>query len=163
MRSKHAIWNKTYEGHENKRKCENTTYFPQIMAYTNFERTVKRINLTRLFYSWSVLQRIKPTNWFFSAYIKNQNFKKWQNEDDLDRFLNGLKFMRNRVINPMLLIMAFCFVLSHSPKSISFSSQSVNIRALAKVLILMTGVFPVWSLNNFFIFLNRSILFPECS
>ena len=31
-----------YEWRENKHKCENAIYFSQIMAYTNFERTVKR-------------------------------------------------------------------------------------------------------------------------
>ena len=28
-----------YEGYENKCKCENTIFFPQIMAYADFERT----------------------------------------------------------------------------------------------------------------------------
>ena len=51
-----------YKGHENKHKCENTIYFPQIMAYTNFKMTVKRIILTGIFYSWSALKRIKPMN-----------------------------------------------------------------------------------------------------
>ena len=44
-----------YEGYENKHKCESTIYFPLIMAYTNFERTVKRIILTKIFYSWMIL------------------------------------------------------------------------------------------------------------
>ena len=50
------------EGYENKHKCENNTYFPQIMAYTNFERTVKRIILSGIFYPWSALKKIKPMN-----------------------------------------------------------------------------------------------------
>ena len=39
-------------------------------------------------------------------------------------------------------------------------------RALAKVLILTTGIFPAWSLNKFLIFFffsNCNILFQECS
>ena len=46
---------------------------------------------------------------------------------------------------------------SQSPNGISFNYQSVNIRALAKVLILTTGIFPAWSLNKFFNFLQ-----PKC-
>ena len=40
-------------------------------------------------------------------------------------FLDGPNFMQNGIIIPMLLAMTF--FLSHSPKGISFSSQSVNI------------------------------------
>ena len=40
-------------------------------------------------------------------------------------FLDGSNFMQNGIIIRMLLAMAF--FLSHSPKGISFSSQSVNI------------------------------------
>ena len=54
------------------------------------------------------------------------------------------------------------FFKSHSPESVSFSSQGMNIRGLAKVLILTTGIFPEWIFNTFFIFLNRNILFPVC-
>ena len=36
-----------YEVYEKKSKCENTTYFPQIMVHTNFERTFKRIVFNR--------------------------------------------------------------------------------------------------------------------
>ena len=35
------------------------------------------------------------------------------------------------------------------------------IRALAKVLILTTEIFPAWNLKKCFNFLNRNILFPE--
>ena len=59
--------------------------------------------------------------------------------DDLDLFLSGINFMCNGIIIPMLLIMDFS--KSHLPKGTSFSSQSTNIRALAKVKILMTGSF----------------------
>ena len=79
------------------------------MAYTNFERTVKRRLLSKIFYSWSALKRIRPMNLSFSACIKNQNLKKCENEDNLNLFLDGPNFMRNRIINLMLLIMAFCF------------------------------------------------------
>ena len=61
----------------------------------------------------------------------------------------------------MVLIMAF--FSSHSPKVISFSLQSVNIRALAKVLFLTTGIFQREALTNFSIFLNRNVLFLDCS
>ena len=79
------------------------------MAYTNFERKVKRIFLTKIFYSWSALKRIKPTNLFFSACNKNQNLKKCENEDNLNLFLDGPNFMWNRIINPMLLIYGVLF------------------------------------------------------
>ena len=79
------------------------------MAYTNFESTVKRIFLTKIFYSWSALKRIRPMNLSFSACIKNQNLKKCENEDNLNLFLDGPNFMRNRITNPMLVIIAFCF------------------------------------------------------
>ena len=49
-----------YEGHESKYKREKTMFFPQIMAYTNFERTVKRRIFTEIFYSWSALKWIRP-------------------------------------------------------------------------------------------------------
>ena len=49
-----------YEGHENKYKRENTTFFPQIMAYTNFERTFKRRIFTGIFCSWSAPKWIRP-------------------------------------------------------------------------------------------------------
>ena len=49
-----------YEGHKNKDKCENTIYFPQMMVHTYFERTFKIKVLTGIFYSWSVLKRIRP-------------------------------------------------------------------------------------------------------
>ena len=49
----------------------------------------------------------------------------------------------------MLLIMAF-FKKKHSLEGISFSSQIMNIRALAKVLILTTGIFlPLVLWNNY--------------
>ena len=46
--------------------------------------------------------------------------------------------MRNGIIIPILLIMLF--FLSNLPESISFSPRSMNIRALAKVLILTAGI-----------------------
>ena len=44
-----------YEGHESKYKREKTMFFPQIIAYTNFERTVKRRIFAGIFHSWSAL------------------------------------------------------------------------------------------------------------
>ena len=41
--------------------------------------------------------------------IKNQNLKNEKNEDDIGLFLNRPSFMWNRIIIPMLLIIAFCF------------------------------------------------------
>ena len=68
--------------------------------------------------------------------------------------------MRNGIIIPMLLIIAF--LLRLSPKQISFSSQNVNILALAKLLFLAKGIFPGKASTNFSIFLNQNILFLEC-
>ena len=53
------------------------------------------------------------------------------------------------------------FFLSHSRKGISLSSQSVNIRALVKVLILTTGILQREASTIFPVFLNRRILFLE--
>ena len=61
--------------------------------------------------------------------IKN----KCENEDDLHLFLNGPNFTQNRIVIPMLLIKTIFFTC-YSPE-ISFSSQSMDTRALAKVLI----------------------------
>ena len=49
---------------------------------------------------------------------------------------------------------------SHSPKGISFSWQGVNIRVLAKVLILTTGIFSAWSLKKFFNFFKPEYFIP---
>ena len=51
------------------KKCENTLYFPQIMVYTNFERTFKIIILTGIFHSWSALKRIRPIFQIFWRYL----------------------------------------------------------------------------------------------
>ena len=161
MRSKYAIWNKTYL----RDMKTNITVKIQIMAYTNFERTVKRIILTRIFYSWNALKRIKPMNWSFSACIKNQNFKKWENEDadDLDLFLKGLNFMRNKITNPMLVIMGSCFKsltkryicqltkCEHEDVSKSIDSDDSNFSSVKPQQLF------------FFFFLNRNISFPDCS
>ena len=81
-------------------------FFPQIMAYTNFERTIKRRILTEIFYSWNALKRIKPMFWSFSAvwiFIKNRKLKKLENEDDLDLFLSEPNFMRDGIVSPSFL------------------------------------------------------------
>ena len=67
--------------------------------------------------------------------IKTKN--KCEIEDDLDLFLNWSNFTRNGIIIPMLLIKAN-FLTNYSPEGVSFSSRSMNIRALAKVLHLTT-------------------------
>ena len=41
-------------------KCENNIFFPQIMAYTNFERTVKRWTFKGIFYYWVLLNGSDP-------------------------------------------------------------------------------------------------------
>ena len=64
--------------------------------------------------------------------------------------LNGLNFLWNEIIS----LYHIC---------ISLRSQSTNIRALAKGLVLTTRIFPASRLNKFFNFLNRNILFLECS
>ena len=54
--------------------------------------------------------------------------------------------MRNGIITPMLLLKATFY----STEGISFSSPSMNIRALAEVLILTTGIFiPLVLRNNY--------------
>ena len=60
--------------------------------------------------------------------------------DDLDLFFYGPNFMRNEIITHMMLLKAILFT-SYSPEGISFSSRSMNMRALVKVLIMTTGIF----------------------
>ena len=59
-----------------------------------------------------------------------------------DLFLNGPNFMRNGTIISTLLIKVILFT-SYSPEVITFTSRIMNIRVLAKVLILTAGIF--WS------------------
>ena len=146
---KRHIWGK----HENKGKCENTIYFPHMMVHTNFEKTFKRIILTGIFIPGVLLKRSDLYFKYFDAIwtynIKNQNFKK--EKIITISILNEPNLMRNRIIIHMLVLMAFCFkslIKRHLSKGISFSSQ----RALAKLLILATGIFLAWSLNKFLIF-----------
>ena len=93
--------------------------------------------------------------WLFDViwiYIKDQNFKKWENEGDLNLFLNVPNFMRNGIIISMLLVMAF-FKVTYQKVYLSVNIRaSVNIIALAKVSILTVGIFPAWSFNKFFNF-----------
>ena len=49
----------------------------------------------------------------------------------------------------MLLIKAI-FLTSYSPECVSFSSQNINLRPLAKVLILTTGTFLSLVLRNIY-------------
>ena len=93
--------------------------------------------------------------WLFDViwiYIKDQNFKKWENEGDLNLFLNVPNFMRNGIIISMLLVMAF-FKVTYQKVYLSVNIRaSVNIIALAKVSILTVGIFSAWSFNKFFNF-----------
>ena len=74
---------------------------------------------------------------------------KCETEGDLDLFLNGPNFTRNGVITPMLLIKAI-FLQVNSLEGISFSSRSMKIKALVKVLILTTQIFlPLVLQNNY--------------
>ena len=67
--------------------------------------------------------------------------------------------LENIIIHMFLVIV---FFLSFSPGSTSFSWHSVDIRTLAKVLIMAAEIFPGASKKNL-IFLNRNILFPKFS
>ena len=70
--------------------------------------------------SWNILFVVQlnifiSLLWLFDSiwiYMKNQNSKKWEDKDDLSLFLNGSNFMRNWIIIPMLLVMAF-FKVTH--------------------------------------------------
>ena len=77
-------------------------------------------------------------------YVLRIKIKKCENEDDLDLFLNGSNFTRNKIIINYFINHK---VMLYSPESISFNSQSINIGALAKVLILTTRIFNNFSLN----------------
>ena len=92
------------------------------------------------------------------AYISNI-LTLIEDEDDLDLLLNWPNFMGNGIIIPMLLIIAFCF------------------KALTRTYILQVTkdnimVWKYWfwrqkffqpEASTIFFFLNRNILFPECS
>ena len=91
--------------------------------------------------------------WSFSGIlicIKNQSLKKWENENYLNLLLNRPISIRNGITIPILLITTF--FNSHSPKGVSFSSKSMNMGALVKVLILTTRTFRAWSLSKIFNF-----------
>ena len=77
--------------------------------------------------------------------IKIKN--KCENEVDLDLVLNRPNFTRIGIIILMLFIKDIFFA-SYSPEGISLSSRSMNIRALAKVLILMIQIFLPLVLGN---------------
>ena len=75
------------------------------------------------------------------------NIFKCENEDDLNLFLNRPNFIWNGIIIPVLLVKAIFFA-SYSPEGISFSPSSINIGALAKILILTTQIFLLLVLWN---------------
>ena len=82
-------------------------------------------------------------------YIPRIKIKsKCENEDDLDLFLNGPSIIRNGIVIPMLLIKAIFSQVFH--QSVSFSSRSMNMRALVKVLILTKGIFLLLVLRNYY-------------
>ena len=69
--------------------------------------------------------------------------------------MNGPNFTRNGIIIPMLLVKAIFFT-SYSSEGISFSSRSMTVRALAKVLILTTQL--VYMLNEWQQFKDSTLL-----
>ena len=96
--------------------------------------------------------------WLFDAiwiYIKNQNLK---NEEK--RTISILSWTGNILCGMKSLFLFLCgafLCVKVTHQKVYFSINKVNIRAFAKVLILTTGIFPAWSLNNFFNFYK-----PEC-
>ena len=56
--------------------------------------------------SFTVIHHV-PWILFISSAAQESKFKKWENEDDLNPFLNGTNVMWNGIIVPMLLVMAF--------------------------------------------------------
>ena len=75
--------------------CLASIFFLQIIAYINFERTVKRRILTQIFYSWSALKKIRPMFWSFSAIwisMKNRKLRKWEKWGWFQSFLERTKF-----------------------------------------------------------------------
>ena len=76
------------------------------------------------------------------------NKNKWENDDNLILFWNRPNFIRNEIIIHILLIKAISFT-SYSPEGTSLSLRSMNMRALVKVLILMTRIFLSLALQNY--------------
>ena len=69
-------------------------------------------------------------------------------ENDLDLFLNGPNFIQNGIHS--YAAHKGDFFTSYSPEGISFSSKSMNMRALVKVLILAIGIFLSFVLRNYY-------------
>ena len=86
--------------------------------------------------------------WLFEAiwiFIKNEIFlKNWENEDNLSLLLNGPNCMRNGIIIPTLLEMAF-FKVTHQMVYLPFNK-------------VWTGIFQSEASTNFSIFLNWNML-----
>ena len=59
-------------------------------------------------------------------------------------FTNRSNFIRNEICCSLRQLF-----ISYSPEGISLSSQSMNMRALVKVIILMTGIFLLLVLQNY--------------
>ena len=122
-----------------------------IIFCCNTSYTLKHLFTVQLKFFTSLL-------WLFDAigiYIKNLNLKKWENEDDFNLLLNEPNFMRNELIIPMLLVMAF-FKVTHQKVYLL-----VNIRALTKVWIPTKGIFPTWSLKQIFEFFLTRISYSQ--
>ena len=92
---------------------------------------------------------ITDTLTLFEYILRIKIKNKCENENDLDIFLKGSNFMWDGIITPMLVIKDV-FYTSYSPEGIFFSSRSTNIKALAKELVLTTGIFlPLVLENNY--------------
>ena len=72
-------------------------------------------------------------------FVQFSFLKKWENENDLDLFLNGPNFMSNRIII-FVLFTKVIFFISYPKGGISFSPRGMNIRTFPKVLILTTRI-----------------------
>ena len=83
-------------------------------------------------------------------FVQFSFLKKWENENDLDLFLNGPNFMRNGIIISALFIKAIFLNITYQKGGISFSPRSMHIRPFAKVLILMIRIcLPLVLRNNY--------------
>ena len=72
-------------------------------------------------------------------FVQFSFLKKWENENDLDLFLNGPNFMSNRIIISVLFTKVIFFI-SYPKGGISFSPRGMNRRTFPKVLILTTRI-----------------------
>ena len=109
-----SITCQTSECHSNGQTNSNLTTYECCFLTSKYHENCNAIS------SFPVIRHVPFISllWSFDAiwrYIKNQILK---NEDDLNLFLNGPNFMRNGIIIPMLLVMAFLKVIH---QKVSFS------------------------------------------